>query len=384
MQHLRQSTASQEISLGPFLDTIDGDTEEDGLTIANTDIKIRKHGGTTLINKNSGGATVISQGIYQTTLDATDTDTAGQLEIYVHVTGALYVKSTYMVLTATAFDALYTGTFNNFDSATDTVANVTTVATTTTNSDMRGTDSAATAANLATVDTNVDAILIDTAEIGVAGAGLTNINLPNQTMDITGNLSGSVGSVTTVNDKTGYSISGSITTLDGLNNFNPTTEAVANVTLVATTTTNTDMRGTDGANTTTPPTTSAITDSVWDEPQSGHVTAGTFGLYLDSEVSTAGGGGLTQQNVRDAMKLTPTAGSPSSGSVDEHLDTIENDTSTDLPVQISSLNNISASDVWTFGTRTLTAFSFTVDSNLIQIRSEVLTGDGDASPFDVA
>ena len=34
------------------------------------------------------------------------------------------------------------------------------------------------------------------ARIGVAGAGLTNINLPNQTMDITGNLSGSVGSVT--------------------------------------------------------------------------------------------------------------------------------------------------------------------------------------------
>ena len=32
--------------------------------------------------------------------------------------------------------------------------------------------------------------------IGAAGAGLTNINLPNQTMDITGNLSGSVGSVT--------------------------------------------------------------------------------------------------------------------------------------------------------------------------------------------
>lgn len=43
-------------------------------------------------------------------------------------------------------------------------------------------------------------ILVDTAEIGTAGAGLTNINLPNQTMDIigniTGNLSGSVGSVT--------------------------------------------------------------------------------------------------------------------------------------------------------------------------------------------
>jgi len=43
-------------------------------------------------------------------------------------------------------------------------------------------------------------ILTDTAEIGAAGAGLTNINLPDQTMNITGNitgnLSGSVGSVT--------------------------------------------------------------------------------------------------------------------------------------------------------------------------------------------
>ncbi len=47
---------------------------------------------------------------------------------------------------------------------------------------------------------NIDDILTDTAEIGTAGAGLSNINLPNQTMDITGDitgdLSGSVGSVT--------------------------------------------------------------------------------------------------------------------------------------------------------------------------------------------
>jgi len=43
---------------------------------------------------------------------------------------------------------------------------------------------------------DINAILADTAEIGSAGAGLTAIDLPNQTMDITGNLSGSVGSVT--------------------------------------------------------------------------------------------------------------------------------------------------------------------------------------------
>lgn len=50
------------------------------------------------------------------------------------------------------------------------------------------------------VGADVNEILLDTAEIGAAGAGLTNINLPDQTMnitgDITGNLSGSVGSVT--------------------------------------------------------------------------------------------------------------------------------------------------------------------------------------------
>lgn len=58
----------------------------------------------------------------------------------------------------------------------------------------------ATAAALTIIDGIVDDILVDTAEIGTAGAGLTNINLPNQTMDIvgniTGNLSGSVDSVT--------------------------------------------------------------------------------------------------------------------------------------------------------------------------------------------
>jgi hypothetical protein len=59
---------------------------------------------------------------------------------------------------------------------------------------------ASVSADIAAVKVDTAAILIDTTEIGVAGAGLTNINLPDQTMDIvgniTGNLSGSVGSVT--------------------------------------------------------------------------------------------------------------------------------------------------------------------------------------------
>jgi len=53
-------------------------------------------------------------------------------------------------------------------------------------------------------------ILTDTAEIGIAGSGLTAINLPNQTMDIigniTGNLSGSVGSVSGISFPTNFGI----------------------------------------------------------------------------------------------------------------------------------------------------------------------------------
>ena len=76
---LRQSTASQEISLGQFLDSTDGDTEENGLTIANTDIKIRKPGTTTLYNKTSHGATSISNSVHHPTLDASDTNHAGKI-----------------------------------------------------------------------------------------------------------------------------------------------------------------------------------------------------------------------------------------------------------------------------------------------------------------
>lgn len=66
--------------------------------------------------------------------------------------------------------------------------------------DLTHINAAAQTATLDTIKTETASILTDTAEIGTAGAGLTNINLPNQTMDIvgniTGNVSGSVGSVT--------------------------------------------------------------------------------------------------------------------------------------------------------------------------------------------
>lgn len=114
---LRQSTASQEIPLGYFVDSTDGNTEETGLTISNTDIKIWKNGATSLVDKNSGGATHISNGIYYCVLDATDTDTLGPLVVFVHESGALPVRVECVVLSADNYDAAIAGSSDVFDTA---------------------------------------------------------------------------------------------------------------------------------------------------------------------------------------------------------------------------------------------------------------------------
>jgi len=91
----------------------------------------------------------------------------------------------------------------------------------------------------------------------------------------------------------------------------------------------TAMRGTDGAE------------------LSGAAASAASGLetYGDSNWATATGfetagaaatavgtlNDLTAQEVRDAMKLTPSAGVPAAGSVDIHLDNIEEDTGTTIP-----------------------------------------------------
>jgi hypothetical protein len=106
---LRQSTASQEIPLGHFVDDADGVTAMTALTISNTDIKIWKSGATTLADKNSGGATHISGGIYYAVLDATDTDTVGPLIVFVNESGALPVRVECVVLPAATYDAQIAG-----------------------------------------------------------------------------------------------------------------------------------------------------------------------------------------------------------------------------------------------------------------------------------
>lgn len=112
MLFLRQATASQEILLGPFLDSTDGVTPETGLSIAAADIVLWKEGTTTEFTKNLGGATHIAGGRYYTVLDNTDTNFTGKLELNIHMAGALPVRREYMVLSGNVYDSLVYGTDN--------------------------------------------------------------------------------------------------------------------------------------------------------------------------------------------------------------------------------------------------------------------------------
>lgn len=163
---LRQSTASQEVPLGYFVDSTDGNTEETGLTIANTDIKIWKTGATTLADKNSGGATHISNGLYYTVLDATDTNTIGPLVIFVHVSGALAVKVECRVLDEAVYDVMYGTTAISTYAGADTSGTTTLLSRIGTPSDLGGG---------ATISQNLSDIEAQTDDIGAAGAGLTAV-----------------------------------------------------------------------------------------------------------------------------------------------------------------------------------------------------------------
>lgn len=106
MMYLRQSTANQSVVIGPFVDATDGNTAETGLTIANTDIRLSKNGGN-IVGKNSGGGTHDELGYYTITLDATDTNTVGRLQLMVHVSGALPVYHEFQVLEEAVYDAMF-------------------------------------------------------------------------------------------------------------------------------------------------------------------------------------------------------------------------------------------------------------------------------------
>lgn len=152
-----------------------------------------------------------------------------------------------------------------------------------------------------------------------AGFALSSTQTFDMTGNITGNLSGSVGSVTgavgsvtgavgsvtgavgsvtagvtvtTNNDKTGYTVS----TVSDKTGYSLSQSFPTNFASLAITAGGAVTAGTVSDKTGYSLSEAGI-DAIWDEVQSGHSTAGSFGLYLDSKVSEAGGGALTAEDI---------------------------------------------------------------------------------------
>ena len=169
---LRQSTAV-DVRIGPFVDSTDGDTEETALTIANTDTRLSKNGQTAVARNDATSCAHDADGNYNCEFDATDTNTVGGLELFVHVAGALAVKHTWMVLEEAVYDRDFASGATGVDADWTNTGRLDTLLDAIPTTAMRGTDSAATAANLATAQLDLDTITdADGVVLGAAGVDL--------------------------------------------------------------------------------------------------------------------------------------------------------------------------------------------------------------------
>jgi hypothetical protein len=105
MNLLKQSTA-KTLRFGPFLDETDGKTAETGLTISQADVRLSKDGGAFAQKNDATSATHDENGWYSIPLNATDTNTLGQLQVAIHESGALPVFEKFVVVSANVYDSL--------------------------------------------------------------------------------------------------------------------------------------------------------------------------------------------------------------------------------------------------------------------------------------
>jgi len=103
---LKQST-TVTLQIGPFVDSGDGDTDEDGFTIAQADVLLSKNGGVYDTKHDANNAVYDTAGFYRCQIDDTDTNTLGRLQIDAHVTGALHVYHEFMVVPANVWDSFF-------------------------------------------------------------------------------------------------------------------------------------------------------------------------------------------------------------------------------------------------------------------------------------
>lgn len=203
-----------------------------------------------------------------------------------------------------------------------------------------GSKTTATGGQLQTIDSNVDSIK-STVDTNLDTTVSSRSDFDETTDQVI---------VSTVNDKTGYSLAAdqSAVTIGEVQTVGTVTGnvdgSVNSVTTGVTVTTNNDKTGyslTSGER-------DSITDSVWDELQAGHTVTGSFGSYLDQKISTGSSdwSAAERAQIRDSLgvdgsKTTATGGQLQT--IDSNIDSIKSTVDTNLDATISSRSDFDES-----------------------------------------
>ena len=111
---LKQST-TYTFRFGPFIDDGDGKTVEDGYTLGRAEIRLSKAGGNFAQTNESSDSTHDEIGYSIVNLDATDTNTCGELLVACHKSGALPVFKHFYVVEENIYAALFDASAAAFD-----------------------------------------------------------------------------------------------------------------------------------------------------------------------------------------------------------------------------------------------------------------------------
>jgi hypothetical protein len=158
---LRQSTAI-DIRIGPFVDAGDGVTPETGVTLAGADQAevLKENGAATAAMAGTFAAVTGADGWYDYTASTTDTNTVGEV-VFVVQDSTLCLPSftRAMVVEEVVYDAMFASGAAGYAAV----------------GDLGTVQTADHTSTISSIDSVTTAILIDTAQIGVAGAGLTDL-----------------------------------------------------------------------------------------------------------------------------------------------------------------------------------------------------------------
>lgn len=338
---LRANTAVT-LKLGPFLDSTNGNDNETALTIAQADVRLSKNGGNMAQKNESTSCTHDELGKYDCPIDATDTNTEGRLDVTVHESGALIVDDYYTVLAEAAYDSLMvakdtgymdvnikavsedTTAADNLELITE-ISNITSLAVESdgmVHSDVKEVNGTAQTANDNGADIN--AILADTNELQTDDVpGLIAALNDLSAADVNAQCDASIESYHLDHLLAAtYDPASKPGAADALLN-----ELVENDSGVSRFTANSLEEAPTGGSA---PTVEEIADQVWDEAQSGHVGAGTFG-----EVATEIASILADTNELQTDDIPGTL-----STMDGKLDTIDNFLDTEVAAILADTNEL--------------------------------------------